>query len=96
MFKPLTKDEMRGIMKLQLDKLSGRLADRKITLTLTDAAQEYVIDNGYDPAYGARPLKRFIQHNIETMVAKRIIEYNLVEEADLVIDSDGTALFFKE
>ena len=96
MFKPLTKDEMRGIMKLQLDKLSGRLADRKITLTLTDAAQEFVIDNGYDPAYGARPLKRFIQHNIETMVAKRIIEYNLIEEADLVIDSDGTELFFKE
>ncbi|NLW71025.1 MAG: ATP-dependent chaperone ClpB [Eubacteriaceae bacterium] len=96
MFKPLTKEEMKGIMDLQLKKLTERLDDKDITLKLTPAAQQFVIDNGYDPIYGARPLKRFIQHNVETMVAKYIIANELEENTSITIDADGEKLFFTE
>ena len=87
---------MKGIMDLQLKKLTERLDDKDITLKLTPAAQQFVIDNGYDPIYGARPLKRFIQHNVETMVAKYIIANELEENTSITIDADGEKLFFTE
>ncbi len=76
MFKPLTKDNIGGIVELLLDELNERLADRDLHIELTDAAKNYVIDNGYDPVYGARPLKRFLQKNVETLAARVILEGN--------------------
>ncbi|MBQ2467488.1 MAG: AAA family ATPase, partial [Lachnospiraceae bacterium] len=76
MFKPLTKDNIGGIVELLLDELNERLVDRDLHIELTDAAKAYVIDNGYDPVYGARPLKRFLQKNVETLAARVILEGN--------------------
>ncbi|WP_026661625.1 ATP-dependent chaperone ClpB [Butyrivibrio proteoclasticus] len=74
MFKPLTKDNIGGIVDLVIADLNKRLADREITVRLTDTAKDYVIDNAYDPIYGARPLKRYIQKYVETLSAKLILE----------------------
>ena len=73
LFLPLRRDQMSKIVELQLDHLRERLADRKITLDLTPEARNFVADEAYDPVYGARPLKRYVQHNIETPLARLII-----------------------
>ena len=73
MFKPLTKDNIGGIVDLVIDDLNRRLSDREINVKLTDAAKNYIIDNAYDPIYGARPLKRYIQKYVETLSAKLIL-----------------------
>lgn len=73
MFKPLTKDNIGDIMQLLINELNQRLADREISVELSDAAKDYIIDHGYDPAYGARPLKRFLQKHVETLSAKLIL-----------------------
>ena len=72
-YTPLTRDQISGILQLMLKDLSGRLADSHLSVELTDAAKEYVIDNGYDPVYGARPLKRFLQRAVETPIARMLI-----------------------
>lgn len=72
-YKPLTKDNIKGIIDLQISDLQTRLNQKQITLSLTEAAKQYIIDNAYDPIYGARPLKRFIQSKVETMIGKKII-----------------------
>ena len=72
-YKPLTKDEIGGIVELQLADLRQRLADKQLKLEVTDEARAMIIDQGYDPIYGARPLKRFIQSRVETMIARAII-----------------------
>ena len=72
-YKPLTKAEIGGIVDLQLDDLRRRLADKQLGLAVTDAAKALIIDQGYDPVYGARPLKRFIQSRVETLIAREII-----------------------
>ena len=72
-YKPLTKAEIGGIVELQLDDLRKRLADKQLNLAVTDAAKDFIIEEGYDPIYGARPLKRFIQSRVETLIAKEII-----------------------
>ncbi|WP_026514673.1 ATP-dependent chaperone ClpB [Butyrivibrio sp. LB2008] len=74
MFKPLTKDNIGGIIKLIVDDLNSRLSEREISIHLTDAAQNYIIDEAYDPIYGARPLKRYVQKHVETLSAKLILE----------------------
>ena len=74
MFKPLTKENIGGIVDLVIADLNKRLADREITVSLTPAAKAYVIDNAYDPIYGARPLKRYIQKYVETLSAKLILQ----------------------
>ena len=73
LFKPLTRDNIDGIVELIMEELNMRLADRQINVVLTDEAKEYVCDNGYDPVYGARPLKRYIQKHVETLAAKMIL-----------------------
>lgn len=73
LFKPLTKDNIGNIMQLLINELNQRLADREISVELTDAAKDFVIEHGYDPAYGARPLKRFLQKHVETLSAKLIL-----------------------
>ena len=72
-YKPLTRQEIGGIVELQLADLRQRLADKQLDLAVTDAAKAFIIDAGYDPVYGARPLKRFIQSKVETLIARQII-----------------------
>ena len=95
-FKPLTEKEIVGIVNLLLKKVEGRLSDRQVTLNVTDAAKKYIVKNGYDVAYGARPLKRFIEHNVETMVAKELILNDIAPGTTITVDSDGEKLFVKE
>jgi ATP-dependent Clp protease ATP-binding subunit ClpB len=73
LFKPLTKADIAGIVKLIMADLNKRLADKELSIRLTDEAEAYVIENGYDPVYGARPLKRYIQKYVETLAARRIL-----------------------
>ena len=74
MFKPLTKDNIGNIIKLMMNDLNKRLADREISVALTPEAESFVIEHGYDPIYGARPLKRFLQKHVETLSAKLILQ----------------------
>ncbi len=92
MFKPLTKNNIGGIVDLILAELNRRLADRQLTIALTPAAKQFVINQGYDPVYGARPLRRYIQKNVETMAAKIILAGDISEGSTITIDSDGTQL----
>ena len=80
------------IIDILLEELSARLAERQLKLELTEAAKEYVIDNGYDPVYGARPLKRFLQSSVETLLAHEIIASQLHEGDTLVVDYNGERL----
>ena len=92
MFKPLTKANIGGIVDLIMQELNDRLADRQLHIELTPAAKQFVIDQGYDPVYGARPLRRYIQKNVETMAAKIILGGDIGEGATITIDSDGNGL----
>ena len=90
MFKPLTKDNIGGIVDLMVKELSNRLADQELSLELTDAARTQVIENGYDPVYGARPLKRYLQNYVETLAAKKILSGDVHAGDILVLDvKDG-------
>ncbi len=86
MFKPLTKDNISGIVDLQLADINKRLADKDISIALTDNAKAYIIDNGYEPAYGARPLKRYLQKHVETLAAKVILSDNVNSGDTITID----------
>ena len=85
-YKPLTKNEIGNIVKLLLKNLENRLLDKKLHLEITKDAITFIIENGYDMVYGARPLKRFIQSNVETLIAKEIIKGNFMPESVLVVD----------
>ena len=90
MFKPLTKENIGGIVDLMVKELSNRLADQELSLELTDAARTQVIENGYDPVYGARPLKRYLQNYVETLAAKKILSGDVHQGDTLVLDvKDG-------
>ena len=90
LFKPLTKDNIGGIVDLMVKELSNRLADQELSLELTDAARTQVIENGYDPIYGARPLKRYLQNYVETLAAKKILSGDVHQGDTLVLDvKDG-------
>ena len=91
-YKPLTKKNIYGIVDLLVKDLRKRMEARQLDLTLTDAAKDYMIDTAFDPQYGARPLKRFIQSNIETLVARKIISEDPVPGTVITIDYDGTGL----
>ena len=91
MFKPLTKDNITGIIDLIVEDLNRRLSDRDIHVRLTDKAKSYVVDAAYDPSYGARPLKRYIQKHVETLSAKLILADQVAQTDTIVIDEkDGT------
>ena len=90
MFKPLTKDNITGIIDLMVADLNKRLADREVTIKLTSAAKDYIVENGYDPAYGARPLRRYLQKTVETLSAKLILSGNVDAGDEIVIDVDQT------
>ena len=90
MFKPLTKDNVGKIVDLMVRELSDRLADQELSLELTDAAKQMVVDNGYDPVYGARPLKRYLQNYVETLTAKKILSGDVHAGDTIVLDvKDG-------
>ncbi len=98
MFKPLTKDNLNGIISLLIEDINKRLSDKDIKVELTDAAVQSVIDSAYDPVYGARPLKRYIQKHIETLAARFILEDRVSENQTIVIDTgiDGYSASVKD
>ena len=90
MFKPLTKDNIGGIVDLLMAELNSRLSDQEIHIRLTDAAKSYIVEGGYDPVYGARPLKRYLQKYVETLAAKMILGGKVGQEDTIVLDvTDG-------
>ncbi len=96
MFKPLTKDNISGIVELLMKDLNSRVADKEIKIELSEAAREYVIESGYDPVYGARPLKRFLQKNVETLVARAILSNKLAMGDTVLIDEEEGQLICKK
>ncbi len=92
MFKPLTKDNIGGIVDLLLEDLNRRLKKQELSLTLTKAAKDYIIEGGYDPVYGARPLKRYVQKYVETLTAKLILAGNIRANDRIVIDVENGEL----
>ena len=91
-FRALSKDNISGIVDLLMADLNSRLADREIAIKLTESAKQHIIDQGYDQVYGARPLKRYLQKNVETLVAKMILVGSVSTQSAIVIDYDGTDL----
>ena len=93
-YKSLTKQEIGSIVDLMLSDLRGRLAAKQLELAVTDKAKTAIIDGGYDPIYGARPLKRYIQAHVETMIAKEIIAGSTPPADTLTVDADETGRLF--
>ena len=91
-YKPLNKENIRGIVDLLVADLQKRMAQRQLTVTLTDAAKDYLIAKGYDPIYGARPLKRLLQTEVETLLARWIIAEDPAPETAITVDYDGEKL----
>ena len=92
LFKPLTKNNIGSIIDLLVADINKRLADKELVVALSDSAKQFIVDNGYDPVYGARPLKRYLQKNVETLVAKMILAGSVSTQSAIVIDYDGTEL----
>jgi ATP-dependent Clp protease ATP-binding subunit ClpB len=92
MFKPLTLPEIERIVDLQIASLRERLSDRRMTLELTEPARVLIAREGYDPVYGARPLRRFIQREVETRIGRALLSGEIRDGATIVLDSDGDDL----
>ncbi|MDO4296352.1 MAG: ATP-dependent chaperone ClpB, partial [bacterium] len=92
LFKPLTKENIGGIVRLLVEDINKRLADKELSVRLSDAAEKFIIDNGYDPVYGARPLKRYLQKHVETLAAKLILADGVRAGDTIVIDLENDAL----
>ena len=92
LFKPLTKDNIGHIVDLLIADLNRRLADKELHLDLTDGAKAYVVEHGYDPVYGARPLKRYLQKYVETMAARHILSGDVQAGSTMTVDCDGQNL----
>jgi len=92
LFRPLVLDEIKRIVDLQTEDLKRRLADRDISLELTDATKELVARQGFDPVYGARPLKRFLQHELESKIGRALIAGEAHEGSGLKVDVKGGQL----
>lgn len=86
MFKPLSREDIRGIIRLLLEDVNKRIADKEISLALTDAAGDYITEQAYEPSYGARPLKRYLQKNVETLLAKKILADEVHAGDKLILD----------
>ena len=95
-YKPLTKENVFGIVELLVSDLNRRLKDKQLRVELTEAAKDHIVDSAYDPSYGARPLKRFIQSKLETLLARAIIGGQLDPDQTLTIDSEGGNLIIKK
>ena len=88
MFKPLTKDNIGGIINLIIKDINRRLADKELHIEVSEQAKKYIVDNGYDPVYGARPLKRYIQKYVETLAARQILSGNVSQGDTIMIVLD--------
>ena len=95
LFTPLSKDEIKSIVDLMIGKLAKRLSDQNLNLVVTDKAKDKIVDGGYDVNFGARPLKRYIQTNVENLLARKILEGNLDDGATLTVDVDGDKFVIK-
>ena len=91
-YKPLTRENITAIIDLQIDALNRRLADKQITCRLTEAAKQYIIDAAYDPQFGARPLRRYVQHTVETLLARRLLEGSILPGQTLAVDVENGEL----
>ena len=91
-YKPLTKANITSIIDLQMQQLNRRLADKQLTVELTEQAKNHIIDAAYDPLYGARPLRRYLQHTVETLLAKKMIEGDITPESRLLVTVEGDEL----
>jgi ATP-dependent Clp protease ATP-binding subunit ClpB len=91
-FKALSEENISGIVDLLVKELNDRLAAREISISLTAAAKNFVVKNGYDQVYGARPLKRYLQKNVETLVAKLILSGNVLPQSKVIIDAGENGL----
>ena len=89
-YKPLTRDQISRIVELMLRSLNDRLAEKRLSIRFTELAMDYVIEQGFDPVFGARPLKRYLQSHVETLVARRIIAGDVHPDSTLVVDLDGS------
>ncbi|MBQ2633798.1 MAG: AAA family ATPase, partial [Oscillospiraceae bacterium] len=94
-YKPLTRENITHIIDLLLSDLNRRLADKQLHVALTDAARQFIIDQAYDPVYGARPLRRFVQHGVETLIGRKIIEGQVQPGSTLTVDCADGALQVK-
>jgi ATP-dependent Clp protease ATP-binding subunit ClpB len=92
LFKPLTLQEIEQIVDLQFAGIRDRLAERRLTLDLTEPAKELIAREGYDPVYGARPLRRFIQREVETRIARALLGGDIRDGATVSVDADGDEL----
>ena len=88
MFKPLTKDNISNIIDIQVKEINKLMQDKELCLSLTTKAKQFVCDRAYDPQYGARPLKRYLQKNVTTLAARLILEGNLKAHEEILIDVD--------
>ena len=94
-FKPLTKENLKGIIDIMLNSLRKRLNDESLSLEVTDSAKSLIIDRGYDPIYGARPLRRYLQSTLETLIAKKILSGDLPADSVITVDVRNGELFCK-
>jgi ATP-dependent Clp protease ATP-binding subunit ClpB len=93
-FHPLTRDELRQIVDVQMVRLRQRLEERKIQLELTDKARDYLAEHGYDPSYGARPLKRLIQRELETALGRKLLSGEIRDNTRVTVDAGARGLEF--
>ena len=94
-YKPLTKDNIFHIIDLQLDSLNRRLEDKRLRVVLTDAAKDLVLESAYDPMYGARPLRRYLQHTVENLVGRKIIAGEVTPDSTITVDAQGEELVIR-
>ena len=91
-YKPLTRENMAHIIDLQIDRLNARLAQQQISCRLTGAAKDAIIEAAYDPQYGARPLRRYVQHTVETALSKKILRGDIVPGREVTVDAQNGEL----
>ena len=92
---PLTKENITGIIDLQIDALNKRLSDKQLHCELTEAAKQLIIDTSYDPQFGARPLRRYVQHTVETLLAKKILEGSVQPGSTITVDTENGELVLR-
>lgn len=95
LFRPLTESDMSAIVRLLLKRLEKRLKEQTLTLSVTDSAVDYIVKNGSDAQFGARPLKRFIQANVETLIAKKLLAADPQPYSVITVDVDENGLVVK-
>ena len=95
MFKPLNKENIGSIINLLINDVNRRLEDKELKVVLTDSAKDFIVEHGFDPMYGARPLKRYVQKSVETLAAKLILAGNVSTGDNIVIDCENNVLVAK-